>query len=178
MFRGALFFAVGMTFALAAGWYGWPRAIYRQTAQPLQFSHQVHAEKAGMKCEDCHTLLADGSFSGIPVVDKCAGCHAAPAGTTADEKLLVEKYVTSGRNVPWGVYSRQPDNAWFPHAVHVNLAKLRCEQCHDQHGKSDKLQQVSLNRITGYSKSTIKMSRCEACHAERGVKAGCLDCHK
>ncbi len=195
MFRGSFFFLAGMTVALAAGWLAFPRALYRQTPQPIQFSHKVHAgDKAGMKCEDCHSLRADGSFTGIPQLDKCSACHAAPLGDTREEKLLVDRYVTPAREVPWLVYARQPDNAFFSHAYHVNLAKIACEKCHGEHGKTDKLRDYEANRISGYSRDIwgaslarvsgsdgrtgMKMTDCERCHDQNGVSAGCLDCHK
>jgi Fe-S cluster assembly scaffold protein SufB len=191
MVRSAILFGAGVVAALSAGWYVYPLALYQSEPQPLQFSHRIHAEKAGMKCEDCHTIRADGVFTGIPQVEKCAGCHATPAGNTAEEKLLVERYVTPNREIPWKVYARQPDNAWFPHAYHVNLAKIACEKCHGEQGKSDKLRDYASNRLSGYSRdfrrvsfrgiaaaTAENMSDCERCHAEKGVTAGCIDCHK
>ncbi len=178
MFRGAIFFVAGLAVATCTGWYVFPHVIYAHAPQPLQFSHRVHAEKAGMKCEDCHSLRADGTFTGIPKIEKCSGCHASPSGSTADEKLLVERYVTPNHEVPWKVYARQPDNAWFPHAVHVNLAKLSCEKCHSDHGKTDNLREYEGNRLSGYAKTTMEMSECERCHTDKGVATGCIDCHK
>ncbi|MBS1874383.1 MAG: cytochrome c3 family protein [Acidobacteria bacterium] len=191
MLRGPIWFAAGFAVMLSAGWLVFPRALYQKSSQPIQFSHRTHAEKAGMKCEDCHSLRADGAFTGIPQVDKCAGCHAAPVGSTADEKLLVDRYVTPNREIPWKVYARQPDNAWFPHAYHVKLAKLACEQCHGGHGKTDSLRAYESNRVSGYSRdfwgaslqpatarTGLKMSQCEHCHDEKGVVTGCIDCHK
>ena len=58
--------------------------------QPVDFSHKVHADKAGTKCEDCHAFRDDGTFAGIPTLDKCAGCHAAAMGTTAAEKNFID----------------------------------------------------------------------------------------
>lgn len=194
MFRSLTLFLAGMAAALAAGWFAFPRVLYRAAPQPLQFSHKTHTgDKGGMKCEDCHTLRADGSFSGVPQLDKCSGCHAAPMGADPDEKLLVDRYVTPSREVPWRVYSRQPDNAFFSHAYHVNLAKIACDKCHGDHGKTEKLRAYEENRISGYSRdvwgsslarvavsgrSGMKMSDCEHCHDQKGVVTGCIDCHK
>ena len=178
MQRGPVLFAAGFAAMLSAGWLVFPRALYEKSSQPIQFSHRTHTGKAGMKCDDCHSLRADGAFTGIPQVDKCAGCHSAPVGTSADEKLLVDRYVTPGRDIPWKSYARQPDNAWFPHAPHVQLAKLTCEQCHGEHGKTGKLRDYEQDRLSGYSLNGITMSGCEHCHAERGVATGCIDCHK
>lgn len=192
--RLPIFFLAGLTGSLVFGWYAFPRLLYRTEAQPLRFSHQTHTgEKGGMKCDDCHSFRADGSFTGIPVVEKCAGCHSAALGSTPDEKVLLERYASQKREVPWRVYSRQPDNAFFSHSYHVKLAKLVCEECHRDHGKTDNLRAYQENRISGYSRDVwgvsmsrvavkgrpgMKMTDCERCHDNRGVKTGCLDCHK
>jgi hypothetical protein len=195
MFRRASSFLAGMAAALAAGWLAFPRALYRQSPQPVQFSHRTHTgDAAGLKCDDCHSVRADGTFTGIPQLEKCSGCHSAPVGGTRDEKLLVDRYVTPNREIPWMVYSRQPDNAFFSHAYHVNLARIACEKCHGDHGKTEKLRDYQSNRISGYSRDIwgaslirvsngggrtgMKMSDCERCHDRNGVATGCLDCHK
>ena len=78
--RNRVAFLAGVLAALGAGWAGFPRAIYRSRPQPVDFSHKVHADKAGAKCEDCHDFRDDGSFAGLPTLDKCAGCHARAHG--------------------------------------------------------------------------------------------------
>src|SRR5436190_1384861 len=121
--RGSVVFGAGLVLSLACGWLAFPRMLYRTEAQPLRFSHKTHTgEKGAMKCDDCHSLRADGSFTGIPALEKCAGCHSAPLGSTAEEKTLVSAYVEKNREIPWRVYARQPDNASFSHAQHVKLA--------------------------------------------------------
>ena len=103
---------------------GFPRLLYARAEQPLRFSHKTHAsEQAGLGCADCHPIAEDGRFAGIPRVDNCAACHAEPQGETTDEKRLVEEYVKPAREIPWLVYSRQPENVRFPHAVHVKRAR-------------------------------------------------------
>ena len=79
-------------------------------------------------------------------------CHAEPQGKTADEKVLVEKYVAPKREIPWLVYARQPENAHFSHAPHLAAAKIACERCHGPHGSSESLRPFELNRISGYSR--------------------------
>ena len=181
---------------LAVGWAGFPRLLYRSAQQPLSFSHKVHAsDKVGMKCADCHELRADGSFSGVPALDKCSGCHSAPMTTTVAEKTLIDKYVTPNREIPWLVYSRQPDNVYFSHANHIKLAKLSCEKCHGDHGATNTLRPYEEDRISGYSKDIwgssisrisftkarrdgMRMDDCVACHREHHVSDSCLACHK
>jgi len=192
--KGPRLFLIGMAGALALGWYAFPRALYKKIEQPLQFSHKVHTGKdAGMACADCHSLGEDGRFSGIPKLDKCSTCHSAQMGTTENEKVLVEQYVTPNREIPWLSYLRQPENTYFPHAVHVKLAELKCEQCHGQHGASEKLRPLEVNRVSGYSRDIwgqsisrfrkqegdgMKMDDCISCHAKSGREDGCIDCHK
>ena len=192
--RGKLCFATGLAASLGAGWLVFPSVLYERSAQPVDFSHAVHiGDKGGMKCEDCHALRDDGTFTGIPALEKCAGCHAQPLGNTKEEKLLVERFVKPGREIPWVVYARQPENVWFPHAPHVKLAKLDCRECHGDHGKTDHLRPYEQNRISGYSRDIwgqsiarvgwqprrgMKMDDCVACHHSRGLTQSCLDCHK
>lgn len=180
---GLISFGIGCMMALAGGWLVFPRAIYRAENQPFAFSHTAHTgEKGGMKCEDCHSVAADGRFSGIPKLEQCAGCHAQPVKGSVAEKEFIANYVTTGREIPWQSYSRQPENVYFSHASHVKLAKLECKRCHGDHGKSATLGPVQRNRVSGYSKTIadqhMEMADCARCHAEHGLKNSCLDCHR
>lgn len=182
---GKLLFPAGLLLSLGLGWFGFPKVLYRKTPQPVQFSHRVHTEKGGMKCDDCHALRADGSFSGIPKIEKCAECHAATLGTTAAEKVVVEQYVAKNREIAWLVYARQPDNVYFSHAPHLRLGKLTCEQCHAGQGSTDTLRVYEEDRISGYSRDVRgsdrgkRMTTCEDCHGRCGVsEQSCLECHK
>ena len=192
--RGPLFFLAGLAPALGAGWLAFPSLLYRRVEQPLSFSHRTHAgEKGGMACSDCHSIGADGRFAGIPRLEKCVGCHAQAVGTTSAEKLFVDEYVAKGKEVPWLVYSRQPENVYFPHADHVAKGKLGCETCHGPHGSTDRLRPFEVNRISGYSRDIwgpsiarvgrrswegMKMTDCIRCHEGRNRSTSCLACHK
>jgi c(7)-type cytochrome triheme protein len=164
--RGAILFLTGALGALAAGWLAFPRAIYRTAAQPVDFSHKIHADQAQAKCADCH-----GDTPALPTLDKCAGCHAAPMGNTAAEKQFIEKYVTPNREPAWLVYARQPENVYFSHAPHLK-AKVKCERCHRNQGL------YYEDRISGYSRDVMSMDTCIACHREKHQENSCLTCHK
>ncbi len=176
--RGEVFFLTGLAAALAAGWAGLPRALDRRIPQPMEFSHKVHAEKAGQSCEDCHRFRADGSFAGIPPLDRCAGCHAAPMGATAAEKKFIAEYVTPGREPRWAAESAQPENVYFSHITHVKRGKVKCESCHGNVGSSNALPPVYVDRISGYSGKVMSMDACVECHRQRGLEFSCLGCHK
>jgi menaquinone reductase, multiheme cytochrome c subunit len=184
--RSISFFA-GLAIALGAGWIAFPRVIYSSRPQPVNFSHKIHADKAGAKCEDCHSFRDDGTFAGVPTLDKCTGCHAAPMGTTAAEKNFIDEYVTPGREPRWSAYAGQPENVSFSHAAHVKRARLHCETCHGDTGTSDSLRPYQLDRISGYSHDIwkipnvphgMKMADCVDCHRRSGLEHSCLDCHK
>ena len=192
-FPGYIPFAAGALTALAAGWAAFPHAIYRSQPQPVNFSHKVHTTTAGQKCDDCHAFRADGTFAGIPALEKCAGCHAAPMGTTAAEKNFIDRYVTPNREPQWLAYASQPENVFFSHITHVKLAGMKCETCHGDEGISDSLRPFQQDRISGYSRdiwgrpaahSTVrtaggmKMNDCVQCHRSHGLTHSCLDCHR
>ncbi|MBK9376344.1 MAG: cytochrome c3 family protein [Holophagales bacterium] len=184
-------FAVGLVPALAAGWLLFPRLLYKTEAQPLPFNHKVHTE-GGMGCTDCHATAENGRFTGLPTTEACAGCHAEK-GDNAGINALVASYVEPGREVPWLVHARQPDNVYFPHAPHVTGDKLACARCHGPHGASTATRTYAVNRLSGYSRDIwgpslarvgpkdgqgMKMSDCIQCHRAGGRESACLDCHK
>ncbi len=193
MIGGKIAFASGMLVALACGWLAFPRILYQTRPQPVDFSHKVHADKAGAKCEDCHSFRDDGTYAGIPTLDKCSGCHAAAMGTTAAEKSFIDQYVTPNREPQWLSYARQPENVYFSHVSHVKLGRLTCEQCHGGEGSTGGLRPYQLDPISGYSRDIwgrpvnrtglrteggMKMDDCVNCHRRQGLEYSCLGCHK
>lgn len=192
--RNLLVFGIGLTVTLLAGWVAFPRVLYLQKQQPLEFRHKTHAEKSGMaECSQCHALRDDGTFAGIPAMETCAGCHSEKMGTSKAEATLVDTYIKPGQETPWLVYARQPANVWFSHAIHVKRAALACAECHSTYGESDEVRIYHQNRISGYSRDIwghsiscmrraphegMKMSDCEDCHRRHNLEVGCLGCHQ
>jgi len=194
MSRNTLVFGCGLAMALFAGWVLFPRALYSKRPQPVEFLHKTHAEKSGTSdCSQCHAFRDDGSYAGLPSMDTCAGCHSDHIGTSTAEAKLVDDYIKPGHETPWLVYSRQPANVWFSHAVHVKRGGLACTDCHGKYGESDQVRLYEVNRVSGYSRDIwghslsrlrrapgdgMKMSDCEDCHRKHNVEAGCLGCHE
>lgn len=190
MIRPWLPVVAGIGTALAVGWVIFPALLYSSHDQPFHFSHAVHTgEAVGMSCEDCHTISEEGKFGGIPSLEQCVSCHGEVMGSSDAERVFVEEYVLKNTEVPWLVYSRQPDNAYFSHAVHTRKAAIACEQCHGNHGQTDSLRAFRVNRISGYSRDIqgwsadgmpqgMKMDDCIDCHARHEERTACLDCHK
>jgi len=194
MSRTSVVFGFGLAVALFAGWIAFPKALYVKQQQPIEFLHKTHAEKSGITdCAQCHAFLEDGEFAGLPSNDTCAGCHSDRIGTSPSEAKLVDRYIKPGQETPWLVYSRQPANVWFSHAVHLKSAGLSCGDCHGDYGESDQVRTYEVNRISGYSRDIwghsmsrlgraagdgMKMSDCEDCHRRHKVEVGCLGCHQ
>lgn len=218
---GVVPFLIGVAVALAFGWWVFPDLIYSKQSQPFFFSHSIHLDTAGLSCADCHSFRADGSFAGLPDLASCAGCHQdiMTAEPTADstpkekaayeaEKVFVEEYVRTEKEVPWLVHQYQPDNVFFSHAAHFNKCyqchltmkgrlnlgtpdnpQKLCMTCHPSVEELDKNIAVASNVLTDYSKTTMKMWECERCHAHPGhfyndgkgrtaANNACYTCHK
>jgi len=192
--RNLLVFLSGIALALVAGWAVFPRVLYVRQEQPLHFYHKTHSEKSGLaQCDSCHVLAANGEFSGIPRSEVCVGCHTEKLGTSEAENILVVDYLKQGKETPWLVYSRQPANVWFSHAIHTRRGGLACTECHGGYGECDQQRVYEQNRISGYSRDIwghsisrlrrapndgMKMTDCENCHRRRHVEVGCFGCHQ
>jgi hypothetical protein len=186
-------FVVGLAAALVIGWWIYPALLFAERHQPVDFNHQAHLVKLGMACSDCHTLRDDGSFRGLPTTSECATCHSGVQSDSPREKKFIDDYVAKGRELPWRVRQKQPANVYFSHAAHsvdncnachdFATAEL-CNLCHVDVARTTNSLPVFENRMTGYSAATMKMDRCESCHAQpdhlRDTSANnaCFVCHK
>jgi menaquinone reductase, multiheme cytochrome c subunit len=175
-----LFFIVGFIASLLVGWIVFPQLLYSEKKQPIDFNHALHGELVDSSCESCHFFREDGSFSGVPTLAQCIDCHEDVQGESPEEEKFVTEYVQKEREVPWLIYSRQPDCVFFSHIAHVGLAGNDCVTCHGEIGESEHLRVYEENRITGYSRDIwgrnisgikrntwdrMKMDDCAECHA-------------
>ncbi|MEA1967405.1 MAG: menaquinone reductase multiheme cytochrome c subunit QrcA [Thermodesulfobacteriota bacterium] len=190
---GVLFFIGAFVVCFLSGWLLFPNLLYSKKEQPFNFNHALHVEEMG-GCESCHYFREDGSFSGIPEIGMCLDCHEEQMGYTEDEEIFVTEYVEKYKEVPWHVYSRQPDCVFFSHSAHVVAAQMDCRTCHGEIGESTTCKIYEENRITGYSRDIwgkniwgikkhswdrMKMDDCAECHEEAtGSKGACFQCHK
>ncbi len=175
---GFLFFLAGFIIALIFGWGIFPKILFSVSYQPIKFSHAIE-DHAGLDCEECHFFREDGSYAGIPKLEKCMECHEEIQGENPEEKKFVENYVQKDKEVPWLKYQWQPDNVYFSHAAHLKREKpFECTTCHRDVTKEKIPPPVKINRLTGYHFSTIKMHVCEDCHAKMGANNACNVCHK
>lgn len=193
--QGIILFIAAFAVFFAGTTLLFPKLLYSKKEQPFNFDHYLHAYEAG-DCDSCHFLREDGSFSGIPKLEKCMECHVdKPLGVTEDEKVFVEKYVKPQQEIPWYVYSKQPDCVFFSHAAHTESeSAMECMTCHGPIEKTKVSRPYEENRITGYSRDIwgknifgikknswdrMKMDDCGECHKkETGQQGYCFQCHK
>lgn len=174
-----LFFILGLAASMILGWAIFPKLLYSQKRQPIDFNHVLHVAEVTNGCKSCHFLRTDGTFSGVPKLAQCIDCHEEVQGESPDEIKFVEEYVAKDREVPWLIYSQQPDCVFFSHAAHIKGAKMDCVTCHGHIGESESLKAYEENRITGYSRDIwgksiagfkkntwdrMKMDDCAECH--------------
>ncbi len=195
-----LFFILGLAASLIVGWVVFPKLLYSQKNQPIEFNHVLHNELVEDGCESCHFFREDGSYHGVPKLDQCIECHEEVNGEDPEEARFVNEFVANNREVPWLIYSRQPQNVFFSHAAHVKMGEIDCVVCHGHIGESESLPIYKENRISGYSidiwgrrisgikRNTwdrMKMDDCAECHRREGVnqnsvqthRGGCFVCH-
>ncbi len=185
-------FFVGFLVFLCIGWGIFPKLLYSEKQQPLDFNHQLHVDEMG-DCEACHFFREDGSFSGIPKTASCIDCHESAMGEHPEEAKLIDQYIEPGEEIPWLSYARQPDCVFFSHAAHVRMAGLDCVTCHGPIGESEHTRPYQYNRLTKYSRDIwgwniagiktntwdrMKMDDCAECHEENGINQACFVCHK
>ena len=179
-----LFFILGLAASLILGWVIFPKLLYSHKKQPIDFNHVLHVAEVDNECESCHFLRADGTFSGAPKLEQCIDCHEEIQSDDPNEIKFVEEYVSKDREVPWLIYSKQPDCVFFSHAAHIKGAGIDCVTCHGHIGESESLKVYEENRITGYSRDIwgksiagfkkntwdrMKMDDCAECH--QNIKA-------
>jgi hypothetical protein len=154
---GAIGFAGGRTALRPTG----------HVTQPIQFNHQKHVQKVGLECSTCHEYFRTGNHSGLPSLALCKGCHAEPLTNSPEELKLLKLSEPLPR---FEKLFRLPDHTRYSHRRHVVSGALACETCHGAIASTTTPPPFPLVRIT--------MATCTNCHAERGVKTDCTQCHR
>lgn len=99
-----LFFIAGLVASLIIGWVIFPKVLYSQKEQPINFNHVLHVGEVEDGCQSCHYFREDGSFSGIPKLASCVECHEEVLGETEEEAKFIAQYVDKERRFPgWSI---------------------------------------------------------------------------
>jgi hypothetical protein len=164
---------------LGVGWFTQPDRFVRgyQPAQPIPYSHQLHAGILKIPCLYCHSSALKSRLAGIPAVEKCMNCHKVTKVDSPYIKRLTAIY-DAEEPLQWERVHWLPDHVYFDHRPHVN-AGILCQTCH---GEVQTMQVV-------YQHMSMRMSNCLGCHrsphdalpADSKILKGpehCYACHR
>jgi hypothetical protein len=144
--------------AAALGAAGCPGKLGQQQghapAQPIAFSHALHAGLYEIDCQYCHAGAERSRHAGVPAGGVCLNCHSQ-VKTDSPEIRKLTTLVKADQPVPWIKVHRLPDFAFFSHASHVS-AGLACQECHGQVQQMVRVEQ----------QETMTMGWCLRCHRE------------
>jgi Cytochrome c7 and related cytochrome c/Class III cytochrome C family len=134
-------------------------------AQPIPFSHKVHAGDLKLECKMCHANPSPGELMTIAKPAVCMQCHAAiKSDSPAIQKIAeAEK---SGRPIPWVRVYEIPSFVFFSHRAHLEKAN-RCDECHGPVAQRDRL----------YRERDLSMGGCMECHRMKKASLDCSFCH-
>jgi cytochrome c2 len=135
-------------------------------AQPIAFSHQLHAGQYEVACQYCHTGVEIGKSANIPSANICMNCHAHIQNVGGKEGISTEiqkiyNAVDNNQPIEWVRVHNLPDLAYFNHAQHVAVGGLECQTCH---GPIEEMEVV-------YQHSTLTMGWCIDCHRQTDIKS-------
>jgi menaquinone reductase, multiheme cytochrome c subunit len=125
-----------------------------QPAQPIEFSHALHAGELGLDCRYCHNTVEKAGHAAVPPSATCMGCHKA-IKTDSPRLTLLRETFERGAPIAWKRVHDLPDFAFFDHSAHVNRG-VGCATCH---GPIDTMERV-------HQHAPLSMSWCLDCHRE------------
>jgi hypothetical protein len=123
-------------------------------AQPVPYSHKLHADELGIDCRYCHANVERSQEAMIPATETCMGCHMVVKKDSPKLAALRDSWA-SGNPVQWVRIHKLPDHVFFDHSVHVAVG-VGCASCH---GRIDQMEVVRLDK-------PIAMVWCLDCHRD------------
>lgn len=143
-------------------------------AQPIAYSHQLHAGELQIQCVYCHSGAERGKVAGIPSANVCMNCHkyvrkGPQTGTEEIAKIYKALdydpatgiYGPNQKPIEWVRVHNLPDLAYFNHAQHVTVGKIDCTTCHGP---------VKDSMTVAGQYSPLTMVWCINCHKSTEVK--------
>jgi hypothetical protein len=129
-------------------------AVGYAPAQPVPYSHALHAGKLGIDCRYCHTTVESAAFAAIPPTQTCMNCHAN-IKTESPKLAPIRESWTTGKPVAWTKVHDLADYVYFNHSAHVSHG-VGCVTCHGRVDQMEVVQQVQ----------PLSMAWCLDCHRE------------
>ena len=126
-------------------------------AQPILYSHKLHAGDLKIDCRYCHSDVDKSRHANVPSAKVCMNCHSI-ARKDKPEIIKLTDYYTRGVPIEWKRVHKVPDFAYFNHSVHVNKG-IDCSNCHDNVAEMEVVEQVK----------DFSMRACIDCHRNPAV---------
>jgi hypothetical protein len=134
-------------------------------AQPIAFSHKLHAGDNQVPCLYCHYGARSSRHAGIPSSSVCMNCHNILEKQTVEIERFKEAAQLDRPLVSWVKVHNLPDFVYFNHSRHV-LSGVACQSCHGEVEKMQRIEQVM----------PLTMGWCLSCHREHaGVPTNTLE---
>ena len=142
-------------------WYyfsPWYLEVGYAPAQPVPYSHKLHAGLLGMDCRYCHQNVEKGPHATIPASQTCMNCHAVIKADSEALAPIRDSWISRQTGlpddpVPWIKVHMLPDYAYFDHSAHF-AAGVGCYSCH---GRVDQMEIVRQEK-------PLSMGWCLECH--------------
>ena len=153
---------VFITYTLAVNALALGRSRDYSPAQPVKFSHAVHAGQNRTDCIYCHSFASFSKAAGIPPVNVCMNCHLMVRNGTRSGLFEISKIISSYDNhipIEWVKVHNLPDHVFFSHAQHVSAGKVDCAECHGNVKEMNVIKQVS----------DLSMGWCINCHRTKKI---------
>ena len=125
-------------------------------AQPITYSHAVHAGALKIACQYCHFGAQRGRYAGIPPAQVCMNCHKQVKKEHPEVQKVVQA-IEKNEPIEWVRVHNLPDHVYFNHAPHVE-AGLACLECHGPVQEMGRVKQFA----------SLTMGWCLDCHRTGG----------
>jgi hypothetical protein len=125
-------------------------------AQPIAFSHKLHAGDSQIPCLYCHGGARTSRHAGIPPLNVCMNCHSILTKQTVEIEKLKEA-VQRRQAITWIKVHNLPDFVYFNHSQHVT-GGVACVSCH---GPVETMTRIRQD-------APLTMGWCLDCHKQRG----------
>jgi hypothetical protein len=134
-------------------------------AQPIAFSHKLHAGDNKVPCLYCHYGARSSRHAGIPSSSVCMNCHGLLEKQTIEIERFKEAAQLDRPVVAWTKVHNLPDFVYFNHSRHV-LSGVACQSCHG-----------AVETMTRIAQAMpLTMGWCLTCHREHaGVPTSTLE---
>jgi cytochrome c551/c552 len=165
---------------LSEGAIGLGRQQGYQPAQPIFYSHRVHAGINQISCLYCHSNALLSKHATVPPLNVCMNCHAAineyikgpklfrEDGSEVDGTAEIQKlyshvgydpktstyHTENATPVEWVKIHNLPDHVFFSHSQHTAAGKVQCQTCHGPIQTMDEVHQFA----------PLSMGWCINCH--------------